>query len=100
MVKNMTQRSYREYVELARKEDIDLVKLKIALEVDNRIICSNFEKVCKFIYGCYLVDKTDKLTIQALVDTFLDFETNEEFTEDEICDMREYKFNDRAMYFI
>ncbi len=96
----MTQRNYREYVELARKENIDLVKLKIALEVDNRIICSNFERVCKFIYECYNMDRTNKLTIQTLVDTFLDFETNEEFTEEEICDMREYKFNDRAMYFI
>lgn len=94
------EKTFKEYLEIAKKNDIDIVKMEIAVGVANNITTSRFETVCRYIYRCYIEDKSGEITIDALISCFEGLQRDEEMTEQEILDMREYKFVEKASYYL
>lgn len=94
------EKTFKEYLEIAKKNDIDIIKMEIAVGVEHNIITSRFETVCRYIHRCYIEDKSGEITIDALISCFEGLQRDEEMTEQEILDMREYKFIEKASYYL
>lgn len=94
------KRTFKEYLELIKQYDIDMLDIEIAYLVDSRMETINYERMCKYVRNCYLEDKNGNITIDSIIDAILDLEENEEMNEEEIYNIREYKIIDKASYYI
>ena len=89
--------TFKECKDLVKKYNLDLNKCVVAYEVNqvlgNKI--NDYEKVCGYIYSCSLDTEN---SIGNLVIAFKDL-LDDGYTEEEIIELREYKFIEKASYY-
>lgn len=94
------KRTFKEYLDLIKQYDIDIIDITIASAVNEKMLVSDYERMCRFIKSCYLEDTTNTITIDSIIDAILALEDEEELTDEEIYEMREYQILDKASYFV
>lgn len=86
---------YSECLKFVKENKLNVVQLMVAEEVNKNIKASNYEEVCSYIYSCLIENKDIKLS--QLITNYNNL-LNDGYTNEEILNMRTYRFIDQASY--
>lgn len=86
---------YSECLKFVKENKLNVVQLMVAEEVNKNIKAPNYEEVCSYIYSCLIENKDIKLS--QLITNYNNL-LNDGYTNEEILNMRTYRFIDQASY--
>ena len=90
--------TYKECLNFIKENGVIVKQLEVADNVDGALSgkIKDYEGVCKYIYSCSL--ETDLISVATLCECFRDM-LDDGYTEEEILELREYQFIDKASYY-